>query len=125
MLSKNEPKNYQKKPSPYRISHDKISSHSISHDKISPHRISHNKIKKEYETLRSTCKDDQIVVMELILNDGRNIPVKDIKIDPHTVIAHGINSNEVIITGFAACQFVLSVQKKPGSNYPERVRIIF
>ncbi len=113
MLSKNEPNNYQKKPS----------SRRTSHDKPSPPRVSHNKIKKEYETLRSTCNDDQIVVMELILNDGRNIPVRQIKVDAQTVVAYGINSNEVIITSFAACQLVLSVQQKPDSNYPERVRI--
>ena len=113
MLSKNEPKSYQKKPSPHRV----------SHDKPSPPRMTHNKIKREYETLSATCNEDQIVVMELILSDGRNIPVKQIKVDPHTVIAYGINSDEVIITGFAACQLVLSVQQKPDSDYPERVRI--
>ena len=114
MLSKNEPKTYQRKPSPH---------NRTSHDKPSPQRMSHNKFKKKYESLRSACNEDQIVVMELLLNDGRKIPVTQIKVDSQTVIAYGLNSDEVIITGFAACQLVLSVQEKTDSDYPERVRI--
>lgn len=113
MLSKNEPQSYQKK----------TSQHRKSHDKSSPQRMTHNKIKREYDTLSSTCEEDQIVVMELILNDGRKIPIKQIKVDPNTVIAYSLNSDEVIITGFAACQLVLSVQEKTDEDYPDRVRI--